>query len=287
MANTKISQLTPNTNPTGSEELVYAFNNANGKMTLNTMKTFSSADSQATLVSWVNIKTINNQSILWSGNLDVSWWGGGSWQPTELGWDANIWELSEWIYVTEHDLYYITWEKVPTIWSTGSVKRQMLSVTTKSEWVKWFFAFSAWSNSQVNQYHWYASYWYSMSSSIWRCYILWEREWALKQYEPIVQTTGIDSFQKDLITQVVNEIWNWTNDLRISTTVWREPYPWVTYTIYINSVASWKTYTITLWNWVTNPFGITLPSNSTKKCVITVLITSTTTGIVTSCVMEP
>jgi hypothetical protein len=51
MANTKISQLTPNTNPTGSEELVYAFNNANGKMTLNTMKTFSSADSQATLVS--------------------------------------------------------------------------------------------------------------------------------------------------------------------------------------------------------------------------------------------
>jgi hypothetical protein len=64
MANTKISQLTPNTNPSGNEELVYALNNTNGKMTLNTMKAFASADSQATLVSGVNIRTINNQSIL-------------------------------------------------------------------------------------------------------------------------------------------------------------------------------------------------------------------------------
>jgi hypothetical protein len=51
MANTKISQLTANTNPTGNEELVYAYNNTNGKMTLNTMKTFTSSDSQPTLVS--------------------------------------------------------------------------------------------------------------------------------------------------------------------------------------------------------------------------------------------
>ena len=40
MANTKISQLTANTNPSGSEEMVYALNNANGKISLNTMKTF-------------------------------------------------------------------------------------------------------------------------------------------------------------------------------------------------------------------------------------------------------
>ena len=71
MANTKISALTANTNPNGWEELVYAYNNANGKMTLNTMKTFvqnnlswyaTTADlagKQDTLVSWTSIKTIN------------------------------------------------------------------------------------------------------------------------------------------------------------------------------------------------------------------------------------
>jgi hypothetical protein len=75
----------------------------------------------------------------------------------------------------------------------------------------------------------------------------------------------------------------WANAITIGSA--NPPYPWLTYTILINSVAS--AYDVQLWTWVTNPFGITLPSNSTKKCVITVLITSTTTGIITSCVMEP
>lgn len=86
MANTKISALTANTNPNWWEELVYAYNNANGKMTLNTMKTFvqnnlswyaTTADlagKQDTLVSWTNIKTINNTSLLWNGNIDITWW---------------------------------------------------------------------------------------------------------------------------------------------------------------------------------------------------------------------
>jgi hypothetical protein len=51
MANTKISQLTLNTNPNGGEELVYAYNNTNGKMTLNTMKAFATANTQEELVS--------------------------------------------------------------------------------------------------------------------------------------------------------------------------------------------------------------------------------------------
>lgn len=75
MANTKISALTANTNPTWSEELVYAYNNANGKMTLNTMKTFAVSWKQDTLVSWTNIKTINNVSLLWSWNISISGWG--------------------------------------------------------------------------------------------------------------------------------------------------------------------------------------------------------------------
>jgi hypothetical protein len=108
----------------------------------------------------------------------------------------------------------------------------------------------------------------------------------LQEYAPVAMTWWIDSFQKDPITQIVDNISDWINDLRVSTTPWKEPYPWVTYTIYINSVAAWKSYTITLWNWITNPFNITLPTTSTKKSVITVLITSTTTGIVTWCTIE-
>lgn len=79
MANTKISQLTALNNPTGSEELVYAYNNSNGKMTLNTMKSFANTGQQAELVSGTNIKTINNQSILWAGNIDIQWGGGWAW----------------------------------------------------------------------------------------------------------------------------------------------------------------------------------------------------------------
>ena len=29
---------------------------------------------QATLVSWTNIKTVNGNSLLWSGDLTISWW---------------------------------------------------------------------------------------------------------------------------------------------------------------------------------------------------------------------
>ena len=79
MANTKISQLTANTNPNGNEELVYAYNNANGKMTTDTLKTFIWSWKQDTLVSGTNIKTINNTSLLGSGNITISWWGGWAW----------------------------------------------------------------------------------------------------------------------------------------------------------------------------------------------------------------
>ena len=86
MANTKISQLTALTNPTGNEELVYAYNNANGKMALNTMKTFANTGQQPELVSGTNIKTINGESILWSWNLVVQ----GGWGWTEAAYDAIV-----------------------------------------------------------------------------------------------------------------------------------------------------------------------------------------------------
>lgn len=94
MANTKISQLTALTNPTWNEEFVYALNNANGKVTLDTMKTYTQTWTQEELVSWTNIKTINGSSILGSWNLVISWWGWW-WDTIEITW-TSWWTISEW-----------------------------------------------------------------------------------------------------------------------------------------------------------------------------------------------
>lgn len=246
MANTKISALTANTNPNWSEEFVYAYNNANGKITLNTMKSFV-------------------------------WW---AW-VTILNADANIWELDEWTYVTDYDLYYKTWEFIPHIWAWWATFRQMLFVVKESTWERWFFAFNE--SHRNASYLWSAVYWYSISSSVWVCNQLASRDWALNKYTPATPS-AIDSLQPDTITQIVSGIWDWTNELKIDTVY--PPYPWMTHTIYIDSVEAWKTYTVTLGNWVTNPLWITLPTASNKKSVITVLITSTTTGVVTWCTIE-
>lgn len=107
MANTKISALTANTNPNGNEELVYAYNNANGKMTLDTMKTFVEnnltwyattwdlttwlATKQDTLVSWTNIRTINGASVVWSWDIIVTW---GTWYTAWPWIDITWWVIS-------------------------------------------------------------------------------------------------------------------------------------------------------------------------------------------------
>lgn len=277
MANTKISALPTNNNPTGNEELVYAYNNANGKMTLSTMKTFSSSGSQPKLVSWVNIKTINNQSILWSGNLDVSWWGGwGGFEPTELGWDANIWELSEWAYETTYDLYYKTGEAVENYHD-----HKTLLFVVEESWNKSYFTFCA-DHSSVPNNTAYAWFWYSASSSDWEYRSLDRWDKSLRRFWYAVNAVWaniIDSLDQYSITQVVKNLLDWTYQLSI----WSNPWKWVTYSIYVDSVASGAHYEVTLWTWVTNPFGITLPTNSNKKCLITVLITGDSEWIVTWC----
>ena len=242
MANTKISALTANTNPTWLEELVYAYNNANGKMTLNTMKS-------------------------------VVWW---AWITT-LNADANIWELSAWIYETTHDLYYISWETIP---ASSGTKKQMLFVIDNS-WEKWFFVFNEGNRSGNITSR--ASYWHSVSSSEWDCKQLWRWDESLIQYWVLVGawlTTDFDSINPNSLTQLSDNV-NGNVTINVSTTT--PPYKWVTYTLIVNSVASWQDYTIVLWNWVTNPLGITLPSSSTKKCVITLVTTSATTAIITWC----
>lgn len=275
MADKKISALTPNTSPTWSEEFVYAYNNSNGKITLDTMKTFASADSQPTLVSWTNIKTINNQDILWSWNLTI-WWA-----ATELTADANIWELEEWIYVTEHDLYYTTWNKVRFYIAWGGSWRQMLFVVNQSWRWNAFFVYNVWHNSQYTQPR--CSYWYSKSSSEWETHLLREWDASLQEYAIITWATDFDaiwSWWWMWFTQLID----WAEDNQSLSVSWTV-YSWATYTMIVNSVAAWQTYSVTLWTWVTNPLNITLPNLSNKKCVITLVATSASTAIVTWCTM--
>lgn len=112
MANTKISQLTALTNPTGNEELVYAYNNANGKMTADTLKTFIWSWKQDTLVSGTNIKTINNTSLLGSWNITISWGGGWAWAydcTVDAGWGGDYTTLSAALTAWETSIFIKNW----------------------------------------------------------------------------------------------------------------------------------------------------------------------------------
>lgn len=177
MANTKISALTANTNPTGNEELVYAYNNANGKMTLDTMKTFANTWQQEELVSWTNIKTINNQSLLWSWNIDIQWWWGSGWEWYDAIVDAagngdyttiaaaladskrkifvmnGTYNETEWQFVTMSGL-----DKVIIHWQSrnGVVVNATLS-SVETQWAEekdypalWFFDAHTTDNSEVD-----------------------------------------------------------------------------------------------------------------------------------------
>lgn len=139
MANTKISALPANTNPTGSEELVYALNNANGKMTLNTMKTFSNSWQQAALVSGVNIKTINGDSILWSGNLVIQWWGGG-WAGAaydavvDASGGGDYTNVSAAIAAGKYNIFVKNWSYTETAWwDPYSNSKSKLRIVWESE----------------------------------------------------------------------------------------------------------------------------------------------------------
>lgn len=118
MANTKISALPANTTPSGSEEMVYASNNANGKMTLDTMKWYVESNlnwyattsdlttwlawKQDTLVSWTNIRTINGASVMWSWDIIVTWW---TWYTAWTGIDITGWVISATWWVWWQDIY--------------------------------------------------------------------------------------------------------------------------------------------------------------------------------------
>lgn len=139
MANTKISQLTALTNPTWNEEFVYALNNANGKVTLDTMKTYTQTWTQEELVSWTNIKTINGNSILGSWNLVISWWG---WAWEDNDYDAVVDANGGWDYTSISDAITAGIKRIYVRNWTYSMSSQTLStwdfklVWESKEWVQ-------------------------------------------------------------------------------------------------------------------------------------------------------
>ena len=249
MANTKISALTALTTPTWNEEFVYAYNNANGKITLDTMKTFVGS-------TWI----------------------------TTLNADANIWELSEGFYESEYKLFYKSWEDITnklTYWTA----KTLLFVIVNTDGGRWYFAFTEREHS--GSYFSSSCFGYSKSSADWEKKSLDDKEWALKAFGASVAswaTAEASALADDNITQLIDNAES-TSTLTVSSQ--NPPYRWVPYTIIFNSVKWWETYTVALGTGVTNPLGITLPSASTKKSVITLMPTSATTAIVTGCTIEP
>lgn len=126
MANTKISQLTENTSPNWAEELVYAYNSTNWKMTLNTMKTFVQPDlssyatvaqvqaKQDKLTSWVNIKTVNWNSILgtWDINTNSTY--------TEYDYSAMRWPCPAWYHIPQQSEWLVLYNTMVALWISTS-----------------------------------------------------------------------------------------------------------------------------------------------------------------------
>ena len=194
MANTKISALTANTNPSGSEEMVYALNNANGKISLNTMKTFvennltwyaTTSDlttwlawKQDTLVSWTNIRTINGASVVWSWDIIVTW---GTW-------------YTAWTWID------ITWWAISNTWVT-SVNWQTWAVTVSWGWSWWYDC--------VVAADWTWDY-----TTIWAAVNAWKKNIFVKNW------SYTESAQRDVKTA-------WNNTLHVT---W-ESYLWVNVTV--------------------------------------------------------
>jgi len=113
---------------------VTSVNNSTGDVTV-----------QETLVSWTNIKTINNTSLLWSGNIDIQSWGNytaGNWidiTNDEIWLDGTYdwkdysamqWPAPSWYHVPSKD------EWVALCWVLTSTFGMASNATTMGTYLK-------------------------------------------------------------------------------------------------------------------------------------------------------
>ena len=89
----------------------------------------------------------------------------------------------------------------------------------------------------------YASFGYSVSSSAGANYRLRNWDASLEQYGYLIgdSVEHPEVLTSYTLTQVINNIDDsWTNELAVTNNPDNSPYPWVTYTIIVNSVNSWQ-----------------------------------------------
>ena len=194
MANTKISELIENTTPVWSEEFVYALNGTNGKIILNTVKTFVQPDlssyatltdlasKQDTLVSWVNIKTVNGNSIIWTWNINTyssyteynysaMQWPSSAWFhiPTDTEWDTiHTMGVTLWAWLSNAYWWknFATYLKMPYSWN------RTRDSSVWQQWTRWHYrtCIGSWDSAEhltladTSRWlsGWYKSMWYSI-----------------------------------------------------------------------------------------------------------------------------
>ena len=147
------------------------------------------ADKQDRLISWTNIKTINNTSLLWSGNITISWGGGWTtvievtvstaywtaakvwttwnWNYTPTAWDLLLvnfeyWNTADWVTLNIDG----SWAKNIKIWWANATKRtlNLVSSNTKTD----SYMLMTYDGTNYVTYPWTNStYDISTSSQIW------------------------------------------------------------------------------------------------------------------------
>ena len=235
MANTKISQLPQNNNPTGSEELVYALNNANGKMTLNTMKTFATTGLQPELVSWTNIKTINWNDILWSWNIVISW-GGWGWSTWTISLNAAE-NIAAWTLVS----FDSTWVKKLRRWFYGTADT-WISLTVAQNQYTMIDSVAVTSDTTVVLYTDWDDDWYVVA-------IKWDGEtrnvWTPVKISADVRFPRISSpYTWEFVVAYWDYTWSWA----VSVIAWS--ISWTTITLWTKVQLLWAA-PAQWWVWIT------------------------------------
>lgn len=103
---------------------------------------------QATLVSWTNIKTVNWNSLLWSGNLTISWWS--SWWVFKFAIAWTIW--ATWTNVANTIVVPASWTLTWCNIRYGTAWNGTLTVDINLNWTTLFSSSKpqiTWTNSQT------------------------------------------------------------------------------------------------------------------------------------------
>lgn len=203
---------------------------------------------QATLVSWTNIKTINNESILWSWNITIQWWWSNynAWDWIGImTWASTKWPCADWFHVPTsaelislHTIWTALWWA--TNWWTAFWQAYKIpfngnltaSWWTSNRWSYWFLWSCTWSADKAYTLRFNASTItnsYLYDRSLWFCIrpfkdtpVTPTSSWT-KLYWTSIEAWGIFWNSTDWL---ISASWDWSTWVTISdkdawaTSVW-------------------------------------------------------------------